>query len=416
MGKAKVSIKTPFKEWGRNAKVLIATEPLWSIPMSWIFFYRPIFMKSLGVSEVEIGFTITLYSILQTFLPLLGGYLADRFGRKRVFMAFDVVGWITSLALWMLATEFWQMMLAIVFEGLVTVIFPVWECMLVEDTSPEYRASIYGYINLIYVSGNLLTPLAGLMVSTYGIVAGYRAMCMLALTTLTTMFILRQTLLRETEIGKVLLKERSDISGFKGYRKALQIVIRRRAILLIFLCNILGNFYFTVSGTYNALYLTDSRGLALDESLASLVPAASSVTSILLLTIFSPMIRGEVGLLKSLTMAYLLSALSLTVLVTTPKGYLSLAALSGVLSGFYTLAYPSVRTFLTNRIDIVDEKARAKVLSLSTTFSALANWLTPTLAGYAYQIDPRIPFLASIAVLAMNVIITMAIKRLIERE
>ncbi|MCD6443825.1 MFS transporter [Candidatus Bathyarchaeota archaeon] len=211
MGKAKVSIKTPFKEWGRNAKVLIATEPLWSIPMSWIFFYRPIFMKSLGVSEVEIGFTITLYSILQTFLPLLGGYLADRFGRKRVFMAFDVVGWITSLALWMLATEFWQMMLAIVFEGLVTVIFPVWECMLVEDTSPEYRASIYGYINLIYVSGNLLTPLAGLMVSTYGIVAGYRAMCMLALTTLTTMFILRQTLLRETEIGKVLLKERSDI-------------------------------------------------------------------------------------------------------------------------------------------------------------------------------------------------------------
>jgi len=416
MRKAKTSIKTPFREWGRNARVLIATEPLWSIPMSWIFFYRPIFMKSLGVSEVEIGFTITLYSILQTFLPLLGGYLADRFGRKRVFMLFDVVGWITSLILWILATEFWQMLLAIIFEGLNTVIFPVWECMLVEDTCPEHRASIYGYINLIYVSGSLLTPLAGIMVSTYGIIAGYRAMCILALTSLTTMFILRQIFLRETEIGKALLKERGEISGFKGYRKALQIVVRRKPILLIFLCNILGALYYTISGTYNALYLTDSRGLALDESLASLVPAASSVTSILLLTIFSPMIREEKTLLKSLTIAYLLSALSLTVLVTAPKGYLSLATLSGVLSGFYTLAYPAIRTFLTNRIDIVDEKARAKVLSLSTTFSALANWLTPTLAGYAYQIDPRIPFLASIAVLTTNIFITIAIKQSIKES
>ena len=416
MRKAKTSVKTPFREWGRNARVLIATEPLWSIPMSWIFFYRPIFMKSLGVSEVEIGFTITLYSILQTFLPLLGGYLADRFGRKRVFMLFDVMGWITSLILWILATEFWQMLLAIIFEGLVTVIFPVWECMLVEDTCPEHRASIYGYINLIYVSGSLLTPLAGIMVSTYGIVAGYRAMCILALTSLTTMFILRQIFLRETEIGKALLKERGEISGFKGYRKALQIVVRRKPILLIFLCNILGALYYTISGTYNALYLTDSRGLALDESLASLVPAASSVTSILLLTIFSPMIREEKTLLKSLTIAYLLSALSLTVLVTAPKGYLSLATLSGVLSGFYTLAYPAIRTFLTNRIDVVDEKARAKVLSLSTTFSALANWLTPTLAGYAYQIDPRIPFLASIAVLTTNIFITITIKQSIKEK
>ena len=154
----------------------------------------------------------------------------------------------------------------------------------------------------------------------------------------------------------------------------------------------------------------------MDESLASLVPAASSVTSILLLTIFSPMIREEKTLLKSLTIAYLLSALSLTVLVTAPKGYLSLATLSGVLSGFYTLAYPAIRTFLTNRIDIVDEKARAKVLSLSTTFSALANWLTPTLAGYAYQIDPRIPFLASIAVLTTNIFITITIKQSIKRK
>lgn len=416
MRKPSVSLKTLFRNWGRNARVLIATEPFWSIPMSWIFFYRPIFMRSLGVSEVEIGFTITLYSILQTFLPLLGGYLADKFGRKRVFMFFDVTGWVTALTLWTLATEFWQMLLAIVFEGLVTVVFPVWECMLVEDTSPEYRASIYGYINLIYVTGSLMTPLAGVLVSTFGIVAGYRTMCILALFSLSIMFTTRQVFLRETEMGKLLLRQRSDISGFRGYRKALQIVVRRRAILLVFICNILGGLYYTIVSTYSSLYLTDPRGLALDKALASFVPAASSVTSILLLTIFSSVIQREGGLLKSLATAYLLTALSTALLVTIPKGYLSLAVISGALSGFYTLVYPTIRTFLVNRIDAVDEKAKAKVLSLSTTFSAFANWLTPTLAGYAYQIDPKIPFFVSIAVLIINLVTTIAIRGFIKRE
>ncbi|MEM3546663.1 MAG: MFS transporter [Candidatus Bathyarchaeia archaeon] len=399
-----------YRSWGRNAKVLVLTEPLWSIPMSWVFFYRPIFMRSLGITEVEIGLMMTLYSILQIFLPLFGGYLADRFGRKRVLMLFDVVGWTTAMSLWIMARELWHMMLAIIFEALITVIYSVWECMLIEDTAPEYRASIFSTINLIYVVGSLLTPLAGFIVMTYGIETGCRILFTVALTSLCVMFTVRQIFLRETEVGSLLLREQSDLSGFKGYRKAIRIVFKTRIIFLVFICSVLGGFYYTVSSTYSALYLTDSKGLGLSGGLASIVPASSSVVSILLLTTVLPRVKGENSLLKVLVFGYILAALSVTTLIVAPNGCLTLAVLAGVLGGFYILVYPTIRTILVNRIDMVDEKAKAKILSLSTTSSALVNWLTPTLAGYAYVINPKIPFIVSAGILTVNAIIAFTIK------
>lgn len=399
-----------YRNWGRNAKVLVLTEPLWSIPMSWVFFYRPVFMRSLGITEVEIGLMMTLYSILQIFLPLFGGYLADRFGRKRVLMLFDVVGWVSAMSLWLIARELWHMILAIVFEALITVIYSVWECMLIEDTDSEHRASIFSTINLIYVIGGLLTPLAGLILMSYGIELGCRMLFTIASISLCVMFTVRQIFLRETEIGNLLLRERGDLSGFRGYRRAIGIVFRTKIILLVFICTVLGGFYYTVSGTYNALYLTDSRGLGLSEGLASIVPASSSIVAILLLTTILPKIRGEENLLKVLVFGYILAAISVTMLIIAPNGCLILAVTAGIMGGFYILVYPTIRTILVNRIDLVDERAKAKILSLSTTSSALVNWLTPTLAGYAYAINPKIPFTVSVGILMVNAVIAFAIK------
>jgi len=45
-----------FRLWGRNTKVLVATEAFWGIPMSWVFFYRPIVvsLKAVGGITIEI--------------------------------------------------------------------------------------------------------------------------------------------------------------------------------------------------------------------------------------------------------------------------------------------------------------------------------------------------------------------------
>ncbi|MBS7648401.1 hypothetical protein KEJ17_01985 [Candidatus Bathyarchaeota archaeon] len=60
--------------------------------MSWVFFYRPMFLSIvIGLSSIEIGVLITIFNLVTSIMPFLGGYLADRFGRKIVFMFFDSV-------------------------------------------------------------------------------------------------------------------------------------------------------------------------------------------------------------------------------------------------------------------------------------------------------------------------------------
>jgi MFS family permease len=88
------------KFWGKNAKVLVATEALFAVFMSWVFFYQAVFLRALGLDEVSIGVVMTVPLALQMFLPMLGGYLADRFGRKRVLILFDSVGWIGAMCVW----------------------------------------------------------------------------------------------------------------------------------------------------------------------------------------------------------------------------------------------------------------------------------------------------------------------------
>jgi len=97
--------------WGRNTKVLVATEIFWMIPMMWVFFY-------------------------QTIFPMLGGYLADRFGRKRVIMFFDNGGWFGYACMLFVSREFWQIIVAMAFQGLASTAFGVWQTYLLKTPSP----------------------------------------------------------------------------------------------------------------------------------------------------------------------------------------------------------------------------------------------------------------------------------------
>ena len=188
-----------------NAKVLVATEIFWAIPTMWIFFYQTIFMREMGIDEVLIGFSMTLPLIFETFLPMLGGYLADRFGRKRVIMFFDVVGWIGYPGMLFVSTEFWQIMVAMAFQGLASTIFGVWQTYLVEDTKPRHIASIFSFIRIISIVASLLTPVAGALISLYGVEQGCRHIFLISTISNAIMFLIRQMLLRESEIGRYCL-------------------------------------------------------------------------------------------------------------------------------------------------------------------------------------------------------------------
>ena len=396
-----------FSKWGRNAKVLVLTEPFWSLPMSWVFFYRTIFLsESIGLTEIEIGLLFSFYNLLSIISPLAGGYLADRFGRKRVLMLFDSVGYLSSLAVWAFTQNIWYALAAYMLESLASVIFAVWECLLVEGTDSEHTAGIYANVSAIYNLGALSTPIAGYIVGLYGVDQGSRLLFTLTFFSLIPMFAIRQVYLKETDIGYQIMKEQK-FAGFKGYLESLSMIKRNRIMAALLFSSIVGNFYYAVS-RYLPLYLIDSRGLGLSEDVASLMPSVSSISALMMVSLIVPRIASRRDYVKVLTASYGLGCLGMLLLSFSPKGSLPSVLVSGVILGIYASTIFSVsRAFLTSEIGAADNRARAKVLSVTMTLSSLLNLPTPTLAGYLFSLEPNLPFIAVSGVLVLSLVVLL---------
>ena len=396
-----------FRMWGRNAKVLMMTEPFWSIPMRWVFFYRPIFLsKAIGLSEIQIGLlsmVLTFFSILP---PLLGGYLADRFGRKKVFMLFDSIGWLSSTAIWAVTQNVWYALAAYIFEGIASVVFSIWECLMVEDTKSEYRASIYGSFSAIFNFGALCTPVAGYLIASHGVDFGSRILFTLAFASLIPMFAIRQKYLRETKIGYQIMKEKR-FAGMKGYIASLSMIRRNRILAALLIVSVIGNFYYAAT-TYLPLYLINERGIGLSEDVASLIPTASSISALIIALVVVPKLTSSSGYAKALTAGYVTGCLGTLFLISSPKGYLPSALISGFVLGIYNATAFSVsRTFLTNQIEAIDSRARAKILSMTMTLGSLLNLPSPAIAGYLFTLDPKLPFIAICASFIFSIAILL---------
>jgi len=372
--------------------------------MSWIFFYRPIFLKeAVGLSEVEIGLLSTIPTFSSIVLPLAGGYLADKFGRKRILMLFDTISWIPSLILWILTRNLWYALAAYILENLSCLIYSVWECLLVEDTIPERRSGVYGYVSLIYNIGALSTPIAGYIIGAFNVDLGLRILFAAALISITLMVTIRQIYLQETKLGYKIMNERS-ITGFRGYLLSLSIIRKNRVIIALLFCSIVASFYNSII-IYLSLFLISKNGLGLTRELASLMPLAISFSALILNFFVVPKLMKRDSYSKALILSHLFGIIGLAVLIYSPRGNLFSIFLSGILLGIYQVSAFSIsRTFLTNEIEIIDPKARAKILSVIITFSSLVSLPIPSLAGYLFMLNPRFPFLLASVMVTLGLV------------
>ena len=184
-----------------NARVIVLTEGVGAIFFQWYTTYLPLYMLGLGVTELQVGLLASLLTASQFASTLLGGYFADRFGRKRVLVIGDIFCWGIPMLLYAIARNPWYFVIGRIINGFVYLVVPSFECLFVEDVPEERRAAVFNMFQFLTSAASLFAPVAGIMVAVWSIVPAGRVIMTANMISAVSIAVVRQFTLHETTIG-----------------------------------------------------------------------------------------------------------------------------------------------------------------------------------------------------------------------
>jgi MFS family permease len=381
-----------------NARVLVITEGLSAIAFHWYTTYLPLYMVALGVSEVQVGLLASVLIATQFISTLLGGYAADRFGRKRMLVVADIVCWGAPMLLYAIAQNPWYFLIGRFINGFVYIVMPSFECLFVEDTPAERRPAVFGMLRFVYAAANLFVPLAGLLVAGLGMVTAGRIIMATTMVVAVATAVYRQFALHETEMGRermAAVAGASPLAAARDYGAAVRAIFADRPTATFLAVRVLVGFVSTIWNTYAVIYLTDALGVGLPKATISLLPFVSAAATMAMILLAADRIRLGAPA-ANLVIGQLLWLVGAFCFVVSPAGTLVMALLwalaAAVSSAFFQ---PASQSYWAN---VVDERRRAQIYSAAAAAIALGALPAGPLAGLLYTANPRAPFALGIAI------------------
>ncbi|WDC84760.1 MFS transporter [Caloramator sp. mosi_1] len=274
-----------------NAYYSIIMEPLWAVFGGMIFFYQPLYMKHLNVTEVQMGFLNSLAATLAVITSFIAGPITDRFGRKRTTLVFDLICWSMTMFVWAISQNYWYFLLAVVLNSFNKISYISWTCLSIEDTEEDKRVYFFSLIMIINLASGIFAPLAGILVEKIGVVNAMRLIYGLGCISMTAMFFIRNKFVKETGIGKRMMKEHSEFSvkdKIRDYKEAIVYFYNSKVTLLMFFILLIGQLQMSFL-YFQSVYLKDIIGIK--ESLTSIVPGISAVVNLMVYFVFMDKLR-----------------------------------------------------------------------------------------------------------------------------
>jgi len=388
----------------RNARYCIIFEPMWAVFNGMIFFYTPLYMKNLGISEIEMGIVNTAALFSAFFFFFIAAPITNKLGRKKTTLIFDLIAWGPPMLLWAFARSFWYFLAAGVVNTAVRVVFVSWNCLISEDTEADKRSKVYGIINVIGVISGIFTPVTGLFIAKYGTVATMRVLFVIGFASYVSMFFLRNALVTETRAGRVLIDKHSGFSliqGLKSYVATLSYVFKNRYNILLSLIYIITNFISSLN-FFQVIYLKEQ--LKFSEIFISLAPAVNTVVYILLYVLVIPVL-GRFRECKVLGVSFSICTLGALLFLFIPeKGFLVFLVAICILSVGNMLSLTYRDTAFMNNLGEHEKADAFSGIQTLTTFICIPSGY---LAGYIYEINPKYPFIAIFTLFICAVVISM---------
>ncbi len=377
-----------------NAKVLIVSQPAFSIPTAFVGVYQQLFIISLGVSAIEYGELIALGICVQLLSFFLGGVLADKLGHKKTHDVF-ILCWPLSFILFGFAQNIWWVIPAIIVSGMMNVSSPAWNCLFVEGISENKRSNIYAVVHILVNAGPLLLPLAGAVVKMLGLDTASRIIYLFSAVITFAAIIYRWRHLKETKQGEKTKKDRRALDlneERKNFGKTFMMLIENKKIFWYGLVNVIFILAITMWGSFNSVFLADPKEVGLDLSSLAVFPIVASMIFIAAIIIFIPQIKKN-NYIKYIGLGILLNAASSTLYIFAPEKNISVMVLSYMIYGVGLALFRPL--FDARLMNIFREKDRARLYSVYNVIVMGCSIPGGLLSGFLYTLYPRSLFIVT---------------------
>jgi len=325
----------------------------------------PLYLESLGASEVEIGLVFALSSIGATALMLPSGVLIDRVGKKRlllisVFLAAVPPVFISMIHDWRMLTPFFM-----VFSASFAFFVPARMALIAESAAPEAQASLFGLMNIAWPLGGIVGPMiSGYIVERFGWYV---------------IFLLSAAINALSLLPTYMIKERTNKTSSTESRRASPWNRRYIAVMILFF-----SFHLVmttgVGGVNMILPLFLEDRFQLPYSLIGLFFTSSNVV-ILLTQIPSGRLADRYGR-KKLILACIATMPLLFGIWPFINSWWTLLVIYAVSTGLWSMTWPATLALLSNS---VPEEMRGTAFGIRMTGVRLGFTIGPIIAGTLYS-------------------------------
>jgi DHA1 family tetracycline resistance protein-like MFS transporter len=345
---------------------------------------------SLGLTPIQIGLIISVFSFCQLFASPITGKLSDRFGRKPLF----IISQLSTLAGFLLlgfATTPILLIASRLIDGLLGSNMTVSQAYISDITEPRHRTRVYGYSSGVFGAGLIFGPFIGGVL--YRIDYSFPMFFAAAVTLVSIVLVL--VFLSETiteKPSKLSLSFNEIIPGkdIKRFAKAHHI---RNSLFMFFLFNI--GFFSFIS---NFSLLAEAQ-FHVDADQVGFYMAWIGILRVTIQTLFIARILralGEENMLKTGIVAMAVSMITLAfstdyLFVFVPLIFLAYG--TGV-------SRPILTSKLTNS---VTQKETATLLGVNNSLTSIGQIITPIAGGFIIEYLPSqtLPLLSALFFLSL---------------
>jgi MFS family permease len=400
----KLNVKNSYLQG--NVLVLAVSGALANLGAGIIGLFLPEYFRRLGGNTLVLG----MITSVQFFTLFLGGFIADRYGRRKIMVLAAFYGVIFPF--FYAFIQDWRVFAGVAaLAALASVSTPAYHATVADSLSPERRATGISALQVISSIPLVVIPLVwGWMIDTLGWLEGFKIGSIYSIAAALAsacilLFYLKETLQPKTR-NSMNSKIQNPLNSLSEVRRSMSTSLK--ALMIAYFLIMFAN---AAVGQYYIIYATEMIQLKAFEW--SIIVSLQFLSAVLL-KIPGAWVADRFGKKKVLVISVLTCA-PFTILFTFSRSFLQVLVvmLLLVIAGIY---YAPVHEAL--QADLTPRTVRGRIVMLWSLGSALGASCGALVGGWLFQsVNPTMPFyLFTAAELVAVVFLVVGVNEPLKKE